>query len=87
MGIGARGRSIGVAVGKDQVTALPRMSGTDTNVVGISLGDLPTCRHGQRMFAICNNGAIIDFATMQRHVQVRTVKLRKRGWVELSVCV
>ena len=70
--------SIGVAVGKDQAIALPIISGTDANVVGISLGDLPPCRHGQRLLAILNLGAIIDFVTMQRHVQVGAVAL-KRG--------
>ncbi len=74
-----RGCSIGVAVGKDQETALPRMSDTDANVVGISLGDLPPCRHGQRLLAIINNGAIIDFATMQRHEPVGAVALRGGG--------
>ena len=74
----ARGCSIGVAVGKDQPMALPRMSGTDADVVGISLGDLPSCRHWQRLIAIFNTGVIIDFVTMQRHVQVGTVTLRRR---------
>ncbi len=55
------------------------MSGTDANVICISLGDLPPCRHRQRLFAIINFGAIIDFATMQRHVQVGSVTLRRRG--------
>ncbi len=78
-GIGASGGSIDVAVGKDQETSLPRMSGTDADVVGISLGDLPPCRNGQRLSAIFNNGAIVDFVTMQRHVQVGTVALRRGG--------
>ncbi len=70
--------SVGVAVGKDQAIALPRMSATDADVVGISLGDLPPCWHGQRLFAIFNIGAILDFVTMQRHVHVGTVTLRRR---------
>jgi hypothetical protein len=76
MGTVALGCSIGVAVGKDQAMAQPRMSATDADVVGISLGDLPPCRHGQRLFAIINIGAIIvDFVTMKRHVQIGTVAL------------
>ena len=55
------------------------MSGTDADIVGISLGDLPPCRHWQRLFAIYNFGAIIYFATMQCHVRVGAVALRGKG--------
>ena len=55
------------------------MSATDADVVGISLGDLPPCRHWQRLLAIFNNGAIIDFVTMKCHVKVETVTLTGGG--------
>ncbi len=70
--------SIAVTVGKDQGMALPRMSATDANVVCISLGDLPPCRQGQRLFAIRTPAVDVDSATMERHVQVGTVALKGR---------
>jgi hypothetical protein len=48
----ACGCSINLAVGKDEATALPSMRATHAHVVGIAIGDLPPCRHGQRPFAI-----------------------------------
>ncbi len=61
--------SIGVTVGKDEEITLPRVSGTDTNIIGTPIRNLPPCRHVQRLFAIRNISAIIDFVTMQSHVQ------------------
>ncbi len=61
------------------------MGGTDANVVSVSVGDLPTCRNGQRLAAVADAVdpcASIDFVKMQCHVQVRAVLLRGRvgGW-------
>ena len=80
-GIGVRGCSTGVAVGKDKVIDLPSMRTTHAHVVGIAVGNLPPCRHGQSgqiPKAFNNFGAIIDFAKMQGHVQVGAVTLM--GW-------
>jgi hypothetical protein len=58
------------------------MGGTDANVVGVSVGDLPPCRQWQRLAAIVNTvnpGATIKFVKMQCHVQVGAVLLRR--WV------
>jgi hypothetical protein len=68
-----------VAVGKDEVITLPRVSATDTSIIGTPIRNLPPCRHVQRLFAITSLSAIIDFATMQGHVQVWAVALRGRG--------
>ena len=72
-----RGCSAGVAVGKDEVITLPRVSATDTNVIRSAVGDLPPCRHVQRLFAILNPSAIINSVHMQRHVEVAAVALVK----------
>ena len=67
---------IDLGVAERQAIALPRMLATNANVVGISLGNLPPCRYGQRMLAILSNGAIIDLVKMQRHVQIGAVALK-----------
>jgi hypothetical protein len=67
-----------VTVGKDEEITLPRVSGTDTNIIGTPIRNLPPCRHVQRLIAIINPSAIIDFATTQSHVQVGAVALRGR---------
>ena len=76
-GIGG-GCTIGVTVGKDEAITLPRVSATDTNIIGTPIRNLPPCRHVHRLTAIFNNSAIIDFVTMQGHVQVRAIALRGR---------
>ena len=73
-----RGCSTEVAVGKDEAPTLPRVSGTHTNIIGTPIRNLPPCRHVHRLTAIFNNSAIIDFVTMQGHVQVEAVALRGR---------
>ncbi len=75
----ARGCSVIVAVGKDEGTTLPRVSATDANVVRSAVGDLPPCRHVQRLFAIFNISAIINSAHMQRHVEAAAVALGNAG--------
>ncbi len=75
-GMIARGCSIGVAVGKDEGITLPRVSATDTNIIGTPIRNLPPCRHVHRLIAILNIIAIIDFVAMQGHVQVGAVALR-----------
>ncbi len=74
-----RGCSIEVAVGKDEAITLPRVSATHTSIIGTPIRNLPPCRHVQRLIAIFNKSAIIDFATMQGHVQVGAIALRGRG--------
>ena len=73
-----RGCTIEVTVGKDEVMTLPRVSGTDANIIGTPIRNLPPCRHVQRLIAIINPSASIDFVTMQSHVQVGAVALRGR---------
>ncbi len=74
----ARGCTIEVTVGKDEAITLPRVSATDANIIGTPIRNLPPCRHVQRLIAILNSSATIDFATMQSHVQVGAVALRGR---------
>ena len=73
-----RGCTIVDIVGKDEATTLPRVSATHTSIIGTPIRNLPPCRHVHRLTAICNNSAIIDFVTMQGHVQVGAVALRGR---------
>ncbi len=75
-----RGCSVAVAVGKDEETTLPRVSATDANVVLSAVGDLPPCRHGQRLFAR-NHLAIINSVHMQRRVEDAAVALGNAGYM------
>ncbi len=77
-GIRVRGCEIDASVAKDEALTLPRVSATDTNIIGTPIRNLPPFRHVHRMIAIPNNRAIIDFVTMQGHVQVGAVTLRGR---------
>jgi hypothetical protein len=61
-------------VSKYQITTFPRMLATDTQIVLISVSDLPPCRHGQTVTLVFF-GPLIDFATIQSHVQVGAVAL------------
>ena len=76
----ARGCSVDVAVGKDEAITLPRVSGTDANVVRSAVGDLPPCRHVQRIIAIVNPRAIINSVHMQRRVEIAAVALGNAGY-------
>jgi hypothetical protein len=70
----------GVAIGKDQGITLPRMGGTDANIICIAGGNLPPRRHGHRLFAIKKLLEIVNFVNVQRHIQVGAIALRgKRG--------
>ncbi len=70
----------GVAIGKDQGITLPRMGGTDANIIRIAGGNLPPHRHGHRLFAIKKLLEIVNFVNLQRHIQVGAIALRgKRG--------
>jgi hypothetical protein len=71
------------------------VSATHTNIIGTPIRNLPPCRHMHRLIAILNPSPIIDFATMQGHVQVGAVALRGRrqeggggegvgGWGEVT---
>jgi hypothetical protein len=77
-GSSAHGCSTGKAVGKDEAITLPRVSATHTMIIGTPIRNLPPCRHVQRPTAILNISAIINFATMQGHVQVGAVALGGR---------
>ncbi len=55
------------------------MGGTDANIIRIAGGDFPALWHEHRLIAIFNKSAIVDFVTMERHVQVGTIALKKRG--------
>jgi hypothetical protein len=66
----AQGCSTAVAVGKDELRNLPRMSATHALVIRIAVGDLPTLRHVHRLFAIFNFEGVIDFVRMQCHVDI-----------------
>ena len=79
-GIIARGCSVMVAVGKDEEITLPRVSATDAHVVRSAVGDLPPCRHVQRLIAIVNHRAIINSVHMQRRVEVAAVALGNAGY-------
>ena len=79
-GIRVRGCSIAVAVGKDEVITLPRVSGTHTNIIGTPIRNLPPCRHVQRLIAIINLIVIINSAHMQRRVEVAAVALGNAGY-------
>ncbi len=75
-----RGCTIVVTVGKDEAKTLPRVSATHTNIIGTPIRNLPPCRHVQRLIVIVNNSAIIDFVTMQRHVEIAAVALGNAGY-------
>jgi hypothetical protein len=53
------------------------MRATHARVVRVAVGDLPPCRHGQRMSAILKYGAIVNFVNMQGNVKVVAVALRR----------
>ncbi len=55
------------------------MGGTYANTVSITGGDFPIRRNVNRLPAISNRRAIVDFATMKRHVQVGAIELKGRG--------
>jgi hypothetical protein len=48
-------------------------------VIGIAVGNLPPCRHGQRLSAIWNIGVIVDFVTMKGYVDTGAVTLMGGG--------
>ncbi len=73
-----RGCSTDDSVGKDEPITLPGVSGTDANIIGTPIRNLPPCRHVHRLTAISNKRVIIDFVTMQGHVQVGAIALRGR---------
>ncbi len=79
----ARGCSIAAAVGKDEVRTLPRVSATDTNIIGTPIHNLPLCKNFCRqvktplcfIMAISNISAIFNLVQMQRRVEVAAVAL------------
>ena len=76
---------MGVAVGKDEAITLPRMIATHTSIISTPIRNLPPCGHFQRVVVVtvfmrerlCP-WPVIDFVTMQGHVQVTAVALKGR---------
>jgi hypothetical protein len=52
------------------------MGATYANIIRIAGGNIPPSRHVQRLVAIFNKRAIVDFVNMQRRVDVGAVTLR-----------
>jgi hypothetical protein len=69
------GSPIGVAIRKDEVKTLPRMGGTDANIMSITGGDFPTRRHVDRLRAIVNKHATVNFVRVKSNVHSGTVVL------------
>ncbi len=70
---------IRVAIQKNEVRTLPRMGGTYANIVMITRGDFPTRRNVNRLIAILNKRAIVDFVRMKRRVKVGAIALEGGG--------
>ncbi len=78
------GSPIHVAIRKDEITTLPRMGGTDANIMRITGGNFPTRRHVNRLIAIFNKRAVVNFVRVKRHVNVGAIALQGvggGGWV------
>ena len=55
------------------------MGGTDANIIRITGGNFPTRRHVNRLIAIVNNRAIVNFVRVKRHVKEGAIALQKGG--------
>jgi hypothetical protein len=69
---------IRVAIRKNEARTLPRMGSTYANIVRITGGNFPTRRNVNRLRAIFNNRAIVDFVRMKRRVKVGAIALQGR---------
>jgi hypothetical protein len=76
---GVHGSSIIVAIRKDEAMTLPRMGGTDANIIRIIGGNFPPRRDVNRLPAICNKRAIVTFVRVKSHVKVGAIALQG-GW-------
>ncbi len=70
---------IPVAIRKNEVLTLPRMGATYANTVIITGGNFPTRRNVNRLRAIKNKRAIVDFVRMKRAVKVEAIALQGGG--------
>ncbi len=55
------------------------MGGTYANTVSITGGNFPIRRNVNRLFAISNKRAIVDFVRMKRRVNVGAIALQVGG--------
>ena len=77
---GVHGSPIIVAIRKDEAMTLPRMGATDANIIRITGGDFPTRRDVNRLPAICDKRAIVNFVTVKRDIKVGAIALQGWGW-------
>ena len=75
----AHGSPAHVAIGKDEAITLPRMGGTDANIMRITGGNFPTRRHVNRLRAISNTSVIVNFVRVKRHIHVGAIALQGGG--------
>jgi hypothetical protein len=73
---GVHGSPIAVAIGKDEPITLPRMGATDANIMRITGGNFPTRRHVNRVPAIMNRRAIVNFVRVKSHINVEAIALQ-----------
>ena len=78
-GKGAHESPIRVAIRKNEAKTLPRMCGTYANTVSVTGGNFPIRRNANRLRAISNKRAIVDFVRMKRHVKVGAIALKRGG--------
>ena len=67
---------IRVAIRKNEAMTLPRMGGTYANTVSITGGNFPIRRNVNRLLAIFNKRAIVNFVRMKRRVNVGAIALQ-----------
>ena len=65
-----------MAIRKNEGTNLPRMGATYANTVSVTGGNFPTRRNVNRLPAIINNRATVDFVRMKRRVKVEAIALQ-----------
>ncbi len=78
-GIGVHESPIPVAIRKTEANTLPRMGGTYANTVSITGGNFPIRRNANRLRAILNKRAIVNFVRMKRRVNVGAIALQGGG--------
>jgi hypothetical protein len=74
-----QGSPTGVAIRKDEELNLPRMGATDASIIRITGGNFTTRRHVNRLIAIINTRAIVNFVRVKRHVEEGTIALQGVG--------
>jgi hypothetical protein len=68
-----------VAIRKDEAISLPRMGGTDANIIRITGGNFPTRRGVNRLITISNKPAIVNFVRVKSHINVGAIALQEGG--------